>query len=321
VARAKRGMMVADNLVRSHALLLTAGIGGVLLAATLCGLTLKLILARRSPHALIDNLNLRVAAWWVIAAAVGAALVTGRIGTTVFFALASYAALCEFLRDMPRGRGDRAMRWAAIGVALPVQFACAGFGTYALFAGLVPAAVVAAAAILAACGSRATTANTLIGLLLCVYSISHIPALLALDIPGYAGRTAFLVLHLVLVTQASDVLQYIFGTLFGRHPLAPALSPGKTVEGYLGGIACATALGAGLAWITPFSAIEAAAISLVVTLLGAAGGLLFSAFKRRRGIKDWSSLIPGHGGVLDRLDSLCLSAPVYYTIVRLGWAA
>lgn len=141
-----------------------------------------------------------------------------------------------------------------------------------------------------------------------------------LEIPGYEGRNVFLLVFLVLVAQASDVLQYLWGKWLGKHPIAPIISPAKTVEGFVGGIICATLLGAGLWQITPFSLLQAAVIALLITLLGFAGGLILSAQKRARGIKDWSNLIRGHGGMLDRIDSLWLSAPVFYCAVWLGWA-
>ena len=119
--------------------------------------------------------------------------------------------------------------------------------------------------------------------------------------------------------QSSDVLQYLWGKFAGRRQIAPRLSPSKTVEGLVGGVVCATALGVALSPITPFSLAEAAIISLAITLLGFAGGLVMSACKRRRGIKDWGTMIRGHGGMLDRLDSVCLSAPVFLHVVRIGW--
>jgi phosphatidate cytidylyltransferase len=154
-----------------------------------------------------------------------------------------------------------------------------------------------------------------------VFSISHIPALLTLPISSQHGRNAYLLVFLVVVVQASDVLQYLWGKLAGRHAIAPRLSPEKTVEGSVGGIVTASMLGAGLASITPFRVLEAALISLLINVLGFLGGLAMSAIKRSRGIKDWSRLIPGHGGMLDRLDSLWLSAPAFFYLLRCGWAS
>jgi phosphatidate cytidylyltransferase len=170
-------------------------------------------------------------------------------------------------------------------------------------------------------GTRPSICRWLAGIAVCVLCVAHIPALLALDIPGYGGRNAYLLLYFVLVAQASDVLQYLWGKWLGKHLITPAISPSKTIEGFIGGILCATALGAGLWWITPFSQTQAALVSLLITLLGFAGGVILSAQKRARGIKDWSNLIPGHGGMLDRVDSLWLAAPPLFYIVKFGWAA
>ena len=150
------------------------------------------------------------------------------------------------------------------------------------------------------------------GLMICVYCLSYAPALLMLRIPGYEGEGAKLLLFLVIVVQASDVLQYVFGKLFGRRKIAPAVSPNKTWEGFVGGIAAATLLGTALWWATPFTPLQAAGLSLVITLMGFAGGLVMSAIKRDRGVKDYGTLVVGHGGVLDRIDSICFAAPVFY---------
>ena len=122
--------------------------------------------------------------------------------------------------------------------------------------------------------------------------------------------------YFVLVVQASDVLQYIWGKLFGKHKIAPTVSPNKTWEGFLGGVATATLLGTALWWATPFTLWKAAGMSLAITLMGFVGGLVMSAIKRDRGVKDYGTLIEGHGGVMDRIDSLCFSAPVFFHLTR-----
>jgi phosphatidate cytidylyltransferase len=159
------------------------------------------------------------------------------------------------------------------------------------------------------------------GLMITVFCISHVPALLTLTIPGYEGRNLLLIAFLVFVVQSSDVLQYIWGKLCGRHKIAPLLSPSKTVEGFLGGVLSATLLGAALWWITPFAPWQAGAMALVVTLMGFFGGLVMSAIKRDRGVKDWGTMIEGHGGMLDRLDSVIFSAPIFFHLTRYWWAS
>ena len=125
-----------------------------------------------------------------------------------------------------------------------------------------------------------------------------------------------LIAFLILVVQSSDVLQYVWGKLLGRHPIAPRLSPSKTVEGFAGGVISATFLGVALWWITPFSPWQAAIMALVINLMGFCGGLVMSAIKRDRGVKAYGTLVSGHAGVLDRIDSLCFAAPVFFHITR-----
>ena len=138
-------------------------------------------------------------------------------------------------------------------------------------------------------------------------------------IPGFEDRNLLLIAFLVIVVQGSDVLQYIWGKLLGKHKVAPELSPSKTWEGLIGGVVSATVLGAALHGITPFTALEAALVALVICLMGFFGGLVMSAIKRDRGVKDWGSMIEGHGGILDRVDSVVFAAPIFFHLVRYGW--
>ena len=155
--------------------------------------------------------------------------------------------------------------------------------------------------------------------MLAVYCVSHAPALLLLDIPGYGGRSALLLVFLLVVVQMSDVMQYVVGKLAGRTKVAPIVSPSKTVEGLLGGGALAVLIGAGLWWLTPFTPLEAAGMSAAIAVMGFFGGLVLSAAKRSFGVKDWGSAIEGHGGMLDRIDSVCFAAPVFFHITRYAY--
>jgi phosphatidate cytidylyltransferase len=125
-----------------------------------------------------------------------------------------------------------------------------------------------------------------------------------------------LLFYLLLVVQLSDVFQYIFGKLFGKHAVAPKVSPSKTVEGLVGGGLSAVAVGAALWWATPFTPWQAAGLSFLIVVFGFLGGLALSAVKRGMGVKDWGEMIEGHGGALDRLDSVIFAAPVFFHVVR-----
>ena len=305
---------------------MTGGIVGVLLLATLVARLLRLRLARRQPHALLDNLNRRIDGWWLIAIAVGLALLAGRPGVILLFALASLVALREFLAGETGAALPRGLRWLSLGIVVPLQYLLLFGAPGPLWGSLIPLCVLL---VLPLCERlrRATgkppagIGPLQAGLLFCVYGISHVPALLTLPGGAEGGeRNAWLLVFLLLVVQVGDVLQYLWGKLLGRHPIAPRLSPAKTVEGTVGGLLSACALGAWLAPLTPFTPVGAALVSLLLGVLGFLGGLLLSAQKRQRGIKDWGTLIPGHGGMLDRLDSLCLSAPAFYYLLRCGWS-
>ncbi|MNR29813.1 Phosphatidate cytidylyltransferase [compost metagenome] len=121
--------------------------------------------------------------------------------------------------------------------------------------------------------------------------------------------------------QISDVLQYVFGKLFGRRKVAPLVSPSKTVEGLVGGGLAATLIGGCMFWITPFSFLQSLLMSFIIVAMGFLGGLVMSAMKRSMRAKDWGTMIKGHGGMLDRMDSICFAAPVFFHITRYFFSA
>ncbi len=221
----------------------------------------------------------------------------------------------------PTRRGDhRALFWAFF-FFIPLQYWLVAVDWYGLFSILIPIYAFLFLPTRTAWSGETEkflerTAKIQWGLMVSVYCVSHAPALLMLQIPGFEGQNALLLFYLVLVVQSSDVLQYVFGKIMGRRRIAPDVSPNKTWEGFLGGILSATLLGAALWWATPFSPLQAAGMSLVITLLGFSGGLVMSAIKRDRGIKDFGTLIEGHGGILDRIDSICFAAPVFFHLTR-----
>ena len=307
-----------------QSLLLFLGIGVFLALASLVGW----LLARRTggePNPQIENLNARIKAWWVMVAVIGVAFLLGRAGVIVLFALISFGCLREFLTIAKTSRGDHYALATLFFVALPVQYYLIWIEWYGLYAIFIPVYCFLLLPIIAVL--RGETENFMVriaetqwGLMICVFCLSHVPALLTLDIPGYEGRKLLLIAFLVIVVQISDVLQYVWGKLLGRRKVAPRLSPSKTWEGLIGGCASATLIGAALWWITPFTFVQAGLMALAITTMGFLGGLVMSAIKRDRGVKDWGWIIEGHGGLLDRLDSVIFAAPIFFHLVRYGWA-
>ena len=276
---------------------------------------------RSGGSATIDNLNARVRAWWVMVAIIATNFLLGKNATVVLFAIASAFALREFVTLTPTRRGDYLPLVVSFYVLLPVQYWLIADGWYNLFAVFLPVYGFLLLPVLAATGGDtedflARVTKLQWGLMITVYCISYAPALLLVAVPGFAGQNLLLMIFLLMVVQLSDVLQYVFGKLFGKHKIAPNVSPSKTIEGFVGGGLSAVGVGAALWWITPFTPLQAAAMAAVIVIAGFLGGLALSAVKRSLGAKDWGSMIEGHGGMLDRLDSVSFAAPVFFHVVR-----
>lgn len=300
---------------------LIAGIGVLLASASIIGWVLRLRVTSENGRAVVENLNLRVRAWWAMVTVFAFAFLLGKIATLVMFALVSFFALREFLTLTPTKPGDRRALSLAFFLVIPVQYWLIGIDWYALFSIFIPVygfLLLPSLSVLTQDTDRFLERSAKIqwGIMVTIYCISHVPALLLLDIPGYRGQSALLLFYLLLVVQMSDVLQYVFGKLLGRTKIAPVVSPSKTTEGFIGGAVGAVAIGAAMWWITPFSPPQAAGMAFVIVLVGFLGGLVLSAVKRSLGAKDWGSMIEGHGGMMDRMDSVSFAAPIFFHLTR-----
>ena len=301
--------------------------GGVFLVLVFASALSAFLRFRYSPdgrNVVLENLDARIMSWWAIVGLLAFAFIWGKTGVIVLFGLCSFAALREFVTLTSTNRADHWALEASFFVVLPLQYILVWHEWYGLYSIFIPVYAFLFIPIFSVL--RGDTRQYLVriaetqwGLMICVFCASHVPALLSLEIPGFEGRNVLLIAFLVIVVQSSDVFQYVWGKLLGKHKLAPALSPSKTVEGAIGGLLSASLLGASLFWITPFSPLQAAWMSLLITLMGMFGGLVLSAIKRDRGVKDWGHLIAGHGGFIDRLDSVVFSAPVFFHVVRYSW--
>ncbi len=310
--------------MNNNFLILLASVAAILLVASTVGFILKWRSGAAGLNSTVENLNARINAWWVMAILMAIAFSAGNTGVVILFAICSFAALREFLTLTNTKAADHWALAVAVFIVLPLQYVSVGMNWYGFYSIFIPVYAFLLLPIIASL--RGETDKFLIrvaeaqwALMVSVFCVSHVPALLSLNIAGYEGQNLFLIFFLVVVVQSSDVLQYVWGKLFGKRKIAPRLSPSKTLEGLVGGVLSASALGAALFWITPFSVLQAAGLSLVITLMGFFGGLVMSAIKRDRGVKDWGNLIAGHGGFIDRLDSVIFSAPIFFHIVRFFW--
>jgi len=310
------------NLTIDHQMLrLVEGLMGGLIAASLIGYLLSRSAKSESGKAAVENVNARIRAWWIMIGIFAIATLVGPPGALLLFAFISFLALREYVSLIPTVPADHRTLFWSFFVFTPLQYWILYLGWYGMASIMIPVYAFLFIPLRLVLsheteGFLDRAARIHWGLMVCVYCLSYAPALLILDIPGYKHQSAKLLLFLVIVVQLSDVLQYIWDKLLGRRQIAPNVSPSKTWAGFLGGVTCATLVGTGLWWMTPFSPLMAFGMSLLITLLGFAGGLIMSAIKRDRGVKDFGATIQGYGGILDRVDSICFSAPVFFHVTR-----
>lgn len=307
-----------------HAPYLVGGVFGLLLVASVVGFVLKRTAKSEGAKRTIDNLNARTKAWWIMGAVFALALAGGRGGVMVLFGLVSFQALREMITLTPTRRGDHHALFWAFFVIIPLHYYVLYIGWYGFAVIFIPVycfLFLAVRSVLTQDCSRylERAAKTQWGVMICVYCVSHAAALLMLNIPGYE-QTWKLLVYLVLVVQLSDVMQYVWGKLLGRRKVVPGVSPNKTWEGLVGGVLTATAIGTAIWKITPFTWYQSAAFAFTICIMGFFGGLVMSAIKRDAGVKDYGHLIEGHGGVMDRIDSLSFAAPIFFHLVRYYFA-
>lgn len=318
-------MNVTDLSNPSPGLLLVLLLLLFLALATAIGQSLRAALAPDRSSPVIENLNERISAWWAMVILLLLSFVAGRSGVIILFAVCSFAALREFLTLTRAARGDHWSLLLAFYVVLPLQYFLIWIDWYGLYTIFIPVYVFLMLPVLSALrgGPRdflTRIAETQWALMLAVYCASHVPALINLRIPGYEGRAILLIAFLIFVVQFSDVMQYAWSKLAGRRPIAPAILPGTTREGFALGSLTATAAGAALWWITPFTPWQAALVALALSLAGFSGTLVTTAIKRDRGAGEWSVGMPGFGGMIDRLDSVLFAAPILLHVTRYFFA-
>jgi phosphatidate cytidylyltransferase len=295
-----------------------AGIWALLIAAS----TIVFLLSRLQPDKNHTELVQRTKSWWGMIAIFTVSFLVSKTVSIIVFAIISFLALKEYFSMIPTRRADRSVLfWAYL--SIPVQYYWVADEYYGMFAVFIPVYMflfLPFATLLSQQteGFLRAVGTLNWGLMLCVFAISHAAFLLIL--PPTGGSSAGgpgLLLFLIFLTQFNDVAQYTWGKLFGKRKIIPGVSPNKTWEGFLGGVLTTLVLAVLVApVITPFGPVHAAFAGLLIACAGFVGDVTVSALKRDLGIKDTGSLIPGHGGILDRIDSLTFSAPLFFHFTR-----
>ncbi len=278
---------------------------------------------RKHPNRNYIELKLRIQTWWWIVTILFFALAFNHLIAVTVIGLASFMAFKEFLSLAPMRTHDHSVLVFAY-LSIPLQYLWAGMAWYGMFIIFIPVYVFLLLpmrmVIVGETQGYLRAAGTIQwGLMTTVFSLSHMAYLLALPSKtGIHGMVTgeMLAFYLLILTQLNDVAQYLWGKAFGKHKAVPKVSPNKTIEGLLGGIATTTLLAWLLApWFTPMNAFYAVVAGILVSVFGFVGDVVISAVKRDIGVKDSGSLLPGHGGILDRLDSLTYTAPLFFHFI------
>jgi phosphatidate cytidylyltransferase len=302
------------------------GVVAVLIAGSIAGFTASKRVRSEKAKVTTAGVNARLRGWWGMTVVYLFSTLLGQSSTYVLFGLSSFWALREFITLTPTRLADHRALFLSFFVVIPLQYYLLAIDWFGFFVVFIPVyaflILPARSAVAGDCEKFLERAAKIQwGLMVCVYCLSYTPAILTLKIPGYEGESAKLLFWFVLVVETNDVLQFLWGQTLGRHKIAPKVSPNRSWEGLAGGTACAVALGVALHGVTPFSASQAAWMSLAICMMGFAGGITMSAIKRDRGIRAFGVGFVGQGGVLDRIEGLCFASPIVFHVTRWYFAA
>jgi phosphatidate cytidylyltransferase len=262
-------------------------------------------------------------AMWIGAAVFWVSWMSGPVGATLLFAVFSFLALREFITLAPTRRADHRSLLVAFFVALPLQYLLVGARAFDLFSVFIPVYVFFAIPVIGAFAGdpeRFLERNAKIqwGITVCVYGLSHAPAVLLLQFPGYEDRGAFLVFFLVMVAASAQIVQELTSRYVRRRPVARQIDRSFSTRAWAAGALAGAVVGAVLFWITPFRAQQALAIGFIAGGAGTLGGFVMKALKADAGVRWWGnqSSVTGAVGLLDRVAPLCFAAPVFFHSVR-----
>jgi phosphatidate cytidylyltransferase len=289
---------------------------GILTFASL----LFFIIGKVKPDANVKELKDRTKSWWVMAIIFICATLFNSTISYIGIGMLSFVAFRELYSVMGFRESDRrAIFWGF--VAIPVQYYLAYIGWYGAYIIFIPIVMFLFLPLrLVLKGETTGIIKSMSSLqwilMLTVFGISHMAYLLSLpELPGFKNGGRGLLLFLVFLTEINDVMQFTWGKLLGKHKIVPKVSPNKTWEGFLGGLISTTIIGYFLGFLTPLPTGQLIFVSFMIAFSGFIGDIVMSSIKRDIGIKDMSTAIPGHGGILDRIDSLSYTAPVFFHLV------
>ena len=270
-----------------------------------------------------ERLSRDLRAVWIGATVFWLSWLSGPLGATLLFSVLSLIALREFITLAHTRRSDHRSLILAFFIVLPAQYLLVGLRSFDLYTVFIPVYVFLAIPVLSAMAGdpeRFLERNAKIqwGIMVCVFGLSHAPALLLLEFPKYQGRGAFLLFFLVMTTGSAQVVQELASRWLRRRPVARRIDRSFSIRAWLAGAAGAAVVGGGLFWITPVTWWQAMAWAFLVGACGSLGDFVMRALKRDAGVHYWGnqSSVTGAVGLLDRVAPLCFAAPVFFHSVR-----
>lgn len=300
--------------------LLTVFIG--IFAVLVISSIITYILSKSKPDKDFTELVLRIKSWWMMAILFSIAILINRNISILFFAFLSFLALKEYFTLIPTNRAHRLVLFFAY-LTIPIQFYWIFIKWYGMFIIFIPVYMFLLIPLVLIFigenkGFLRSVGSVHWGMMMMLFGLSHISYLLVLPSENAIGAGgAGLILYLVVLTQGNDVAQFLWGKLLGKHKVVPKVSPNKTWEGLIGGVATTIGLAYLLApYLTPLSPLHILFSGLIIGIGGFIGDVNISALKRDIGVKDSGTTIPGHGGILDRIDSLTFTAPMFFHFIR-----
>jgi len=303
--------------------LLFVGLFGVLVVVTLIVFLRSLRELAPEQQEMHERLKRDLRATWLGAVLFWLSWAAGAVVATLLFGIVSFVAFREFITLTHTRRADHRSLLLAFFVVLPLQFVFAGGRHFDLFTVFIPVYMFLAIPVVSAFGNDPQrflerTAKIQWGVMVCIYGMSHAPALLLLDLPAYAGRGAFLVFYLVVVVATGQIVQEAASRQLRRRPVARAISRSFSWRAWLIGSLAAAFVGALLYWATPFKPLPALAMGFIAGASGSLGEFVMKALKRDAGVRAWGgkASVTGAVGLLDRVAPLCFAAPVFFHAVR-----
>ena len=311
-----KDILHSDFFSNNDLLIVVALIFGILLFAS----TLFFVIGKINPNAKLQEVKARTKSWWVMASVfIGATIFNTNI-SYIAIAFLSFVAFRELYSLLGFRESDRrAIFWAFVSIPIQYYFAyIRWYGGYIVFIPVIMFLILPLRLVLKGDTAGITKSMGVMQwtLMLTVFGISHMAYLLSLpELKGFHAGGRGLLLFLVFLTEINDVMQFTWGKLFGKYKIIPKVSPNKTWEGFIGGMICTTAIGYFLAFLTPLTTNQVLLVSFMIAFAGFVGDIVMSSIKRDIGVKDTGTSIPGHGGVLDRMDSLAYAAPTFFHLV------